>query len=276
MLRTSESCAMAPEKTKHAKFTRRLAFKLTAGVGLGLLLLITGAAFLIVHNQEDRSIEEMRRTGNWFSDTVKRATRYGMLKDQRQSVHNIIEAIGQQKGVEVIRVFNKKGRIMFSSRAGEIGRMVDMDSEACYACHFRDRPLERLSTSERSRIFTTAGVGGEHRVLGVVNPIYTEKVCFNDPCHAHAADQKVLGVLDVALSLKEVDSDLAATTRRVVLNALVMFAIVSAVVALFTYYFVNRPAQLAVERHPPHHQGRLRAPGDAHDQGRAGRPGPVL
>ncbi|MBU1273933.1 MAG: PAS domain S-box protein [Proteobacteria bacterium] len=229
-----------PSPPRHIKLTHRLAFKLTVWVGLGLVLLTTAMAFWAVRQQERQSIEKMLQTGNWFSDTVKRATRYDMLKDQRQSLHHVIEAMGRQPGVEVIRVFNKKGRIMFSSRSGEIGKLVDLDSEACYACHFKDRPLERLAVTERSRIFSLAGKGG-HRVLGVINPIYTEPACYRDPCHVHPPEQKVLGVLDVALSLRGVDQEVAATTRQVTLYAAVLAAIICAVVATFTFLFVNRP-----------------------------------
>ncbi len=106
---------------KPLKLTHRLSFKLTAWVSLSLTLLVVLLASLAIKVQEQNSINSMLQSGNWFSDTVKRATRYGMLKDQRESVHAIIEAIGQQEGVEAIRVLNKRGRIMFSSRGQEIG-----------------------------------------------------------------------------------------------------------------------------------------------------------
>ncbi|MEW5912190.1 MAG: PAS domain S-box protein [Thermodesulfobacteriota bacterium] len=223
------------------KLTQRLSFKLTAGVGVCLIVLTGVAAYFGIRSQEERSIQKMLQTGTWFSDTVKRATRYGMLKDQRESVHHIIEAIGRQSGVQAIRVLNKKGRIMFSSRAGEIGRLVDMESEACYACHFKDRPLERLPLTKRSRIFTITEGGASHRVLGVINPIHTEKVCYSDPCHVHPPGQTVLGVLDVALSLDEVDREVAQSTRQVLIYAAAGFVAICMVVALFTFYLVNRP-----------------------------------
>jgi histidine kinase len=234
---------MASLPRHQIKLTNRLAFKLTVWVGVSLVVLTTASAYWAVRQQERSSIERMRQAGNWFSDTVKRATRYDMLKDQRQSLHQVIEAMGRQPGVESIRVLNKKGRIMFSSRAGEIGRMVDMENEACFGCHFKDRPLERLAIAERSRIFSLAGNATEpgHRVLGVVNPIYTEPACYTDPCHVHPPEQKVLGVLDVALSLDQVDREVAATTRQVVFYAAVLSAVVCAVVAVFTFLFVNRP-----------------------------------
>jgi hypothetical protein len=229
--------------TKPFKVTRRLSFKLTVATGLSLVALVTLVAALGIRNQETNSINRMLQSGNWFSDTIKRATRYAMLKDQRESVHAIIEAIGQQEGVEVIRVLNKRGRVMFSSRKSEIGDLVDMQAEACYACHFKDQPLERLPVGSRSRIFPTRETHGQksHRVLGVINPIYTEPACYTDPCHAHPPDQTVLGVLDVSLSLAAVDREVALTTRQYTVFAVIILVVMSAILIAFTLHFVNRP-----------------------------------
>jgi histidine kinase len=228
---------------KPFRFTRRLSFKLTAATGLSLVALVTLVAVLGIRSQETNSVNRTLQSGNWFSDTIKRATRYGMLKDQRESVHAIIEAIGQQEGVEVIRVLNKRGRVMFSSRKSEIGDLVDMQAEACYACHFKDQPLERLPVNSRSRIFPTRETRGQksHRVLGIINPIYTESACYADPCHAHPPDQTVLGVLDVSLSLAAVDREVALTTRQYTIFAVIILVVMSAILIAFTLHFVNRP-----------------------------------
>ena len=225
-----------------------LSFKLTAWVGVSLLALTLAGALFSGRALEHSSVDRMLQTGIWFSDTVKRATRYGMLRDQRDNVHEIIKAIGEQEGVETIRVFNKQGRIMFSSRAPEIGQLVDMQAEACYVCHFRDRPLERLPQGKRSRIFTTKAQaqGGSHRVLGVINPIYTERACYTDPCHAHTPEQKVLGVLDVGLSLAQVDAEVASSTRQVAGAALLIFAVVSALLAVVSFFILTRPLSTMV------------------------------
>ncbi len=63
-----------------------------------------------------------------------------MLKYQPEAVlHKIIEAAGQQSGVERIRIFNKKGTIMYSTLSGEIGKTVNMQAEACFSCHQKDK-----------------------------------------------------------------------------------------------------------------------------------------
>ena len=228
---------------KSLKLSRRLAFKLMVWMG-GCLLVLTGVSvYLGVRARERDSLDRIRQSGMWFSDTVKRALHHCMLKDQRDNVHAIIRAIGRQEGVEAIRIFNKKGRIVFSSRRPEIGKLVDMQAEACFGCHFKDRPLERLPRSGRSRVFRVPGQEGRpgHRVLGVITPIYTERACYTDPCHVHPPEQKVLGVLDVDLSLAAVDRRGRREAWRLAGLALVVVVVISGLLFVFIHFFVTRP-----------------------------------
>ena len=73
---------MTPLPRCQIKLSNRPAFKLTVWVGFIRVVLTTASAYWAVLQQESRSIEKMRRTGNWLSDTFKRATRYDMLKDR--------------------------------------------------------------------------------------------------------------------------------------------------------------------------------------------------
>jgi two-component system NtrC family sensor kinase len=130
-----------------------------------------------------------------------------MLENRRDSLHRVIETIGRQEGIEKVRVFNKDGQITFSSAPAEIGRSLDKRAEACYACHAVDRPLEKPPSPARVRVFL--GPSGT-RVLGIVNPIQNQVSCWSAACHAHTAKQTVLGVLDVTVSLAEVDRQIAA------------------------------------------------------------------
>ncbi len=220
-----------------------LSFKLGLAVGLIFLVAVLALTFYLVSVQEKQAFERMVQNVNQFSDTVKRGTHYSMLKNQRESLHKIIEAIGAQNGVENIRVFNKNGAIMFCSQKDEIGNYVDLQAEACYACHRRDQPLERLSTSDRSRTYLSpAG----HRVLGMINPIYNEPSCWQAACHYHPEKQTVLGVLDIGLSLEALDKEVLATKQKVIFFASLIFVGVTAIVAGCILYFVNRPIRQLV------------------------------
>ena len=220
-----------------------LSFKLGLAMGLLFLVAVLAFTFYLVSLQEKQAFERMLQNVNQFSDTVKRGTHYSMLKNQRESLHKIIEAIGAQSGVENIRVFNKNGAIMFSSRKDEIGSYVDLQAEACYACHRRDQPLERLSMSDRSRTYRSpAG----YRVVSTINPVYNEPSCWQAACHAHPENQKVLGVLDIGLSLETLDEEIIVTKKKIIFFAALFFLLVTAIVAGCILYFVNRPIRRLV------------------------------
>ena len=215
-----------------------LSFKLSLAVGLIFLVAVLALTFYLVSGQEQQAFDQMVENVGQFSDTVKRGTHYSMLKNQRESLHKIIEAIGAQEGVENIKIFNKEGAIMFSSQKDEIGNDVDLQAEACYACHRRDQPLERLSMGDRSRTYLSpAG----YRVLGMINPVYNEPSCWQATCHYHPEEQIVLGVLDIGLSLETLDQEILATKQKVIIFASLIFLVVTAIVAGCILYFVNRP-----------------------------------
>jgi two-component system NtrC family sensor kinase len=98
--------------------------------------------------------------------------------------------------------------------------------------------LERLPTSERTRIFQFPG---SSRVLGIINPIYNEPSCWQGECHAHQPTQKVLGVLDISMSLDDVDRDMQSSQRRLLLLGVVAITAVSAMIYLLINRIVLKP-----------------------------------
>jgi two-component system NtrC family sensor kinase len=141
-----------------------------------------------------------------------------MLENRRDRLRRQLEAIGGEKRIERVRIFNKEGRIVLSSDGSDVGRALDKSAESCFACHAQDRPLEKPPVQERVRTFKANG----HRVLGIVSPIQNQPSCASAACHAHGAGESVLGVLDVTVSLAEVDRQVAASWNRIVGLALVV------------------------------------------------------
>jgi two-component system NtrC family sensor kinase len=216
----------------------KISYKLIVAVG-GVALIIIGIfAYGILSAQQQQLISEVRRSANQLSETVKNSTRYDMLLNHRESVYRIITTIGKQEGIRKVRIFNKEGAIIFSTDPLDIGQMVDKRAEACYACHAANQPLERLPISERTRTFQLPGSG---RILGIINPIYNEPSCWQSQCHAHDPAQKVLGVLDISMSLDEVDRDLKSSQRRLFLFGIAAIAAVSLMIYLLVDRIVLRP-----------------------------------
>ncbi len=202
----------------------RIGTRLILGAGLATALAIGGMAVAVLRTHSAQLLAERTRSADQLSETIKSSTHFDMLENRRENLHRDIRAVGglHDQGIRKVRVFNKEGRIMFSSANEEIGTSLDTRGEACYACHAEGRPLERLGIQARARTFRA--LDGT-RVLGVIKPIPNEPSCSTAACHAHSAKQSLLGVLDVNVSLKEVDEEIARS--RMVITASAILAVLA-------------------------------------------------
>ena len=165
-----------------------------------------------------------------LTDTVIKSTRYAMLKSDRETLRNIIANVGDQKGVEHLRIFNKKGLIMFSGDPREVGRFVDKKSAGCIGCHGGSVPTATIGSMERVRRFVNErGVA----VIAITAPINNEPACYTAQCHFHTAGQKILGTLDIGLSAAPLLSTLAVMRgRMIIFSIMVLLLTVGGVAAL--------------------------------------------
>jgi two-component system NtrC family sensor kinase len=215
----------------------RLSVILPFVVSVGTLVTVGSAAVLFLRAQEQHLMGEVVRGAALFSETIKSSTYHDMLADRRDSAYLVMDTIGHQAGIDRVRFFNKEGRVTFSSDRPETGSMVDKRAEQCYACHKAGRPLERLASSSRSRIYEARG----HRVLGMVTPIYNEASCSTAGCHAHPSSKRVLGVIDINISLAEIDQHFSVIRRNTLLAAALAVIALGAFVGYFAQRTVVRP-----------------------------------
>ncbi len=218
--------------------TRSVAAKLIALLGLALAVVfaLLGMLSIRLHRQhlESATLASAER----FSDLIKRSTSYSMLRNDREGLYHMMTAIGNEPGVVRIRIFNREGRISFSTDAREVNASVDKNAEACYGCHAQAEPLARLNRPDRFRVYRQAH--GE-RVLGIINPIENAPACSNAACHAHPADQQILGVLDTNLSLARADQALAESSRQMAILTLAAVLLVVGASGLFVWRVVHNP-----------------------------------
>ena len=152
---------------------KKIGFKLILIVGVTAVIIIGIFSFYNIRSHSNALLAEVERHANQLSETVKHSTRYDMLLNQRDRVHTIINTIGEQPGINNVRVLNKVGEIIYSTHEKEIGQMVDKNAESCYACHAKNEPLQRLPINDRTRIFRLHP--DSSRILGIITPIYNEK-----------------------------------------------------------------------------------------------------
>jgi two-component system NtrC family sensor kinase len=210
---------------------------------LGVVVVLVAAAviaFALVEVFIAR--QRMGGVGNsaeMVSEGIKGAIRHAMIDDQRPQAYEIIRDIARNPAIDHVRLINKEGLITFSTVAGEAGRMVDKRAEGCRACHGPDETLISPPEAGRRRVYDGQG----RRVMAVVTPFPNESGCSVAACHAHPAGKQVLGVLDVGLSLANVDRDLAAFRRA----NLAVTGAAALVLVVFFWAFARRRVVRPVE-----------------------------
>src|SRR5579863_6588552 len=227
-------------------------FRVTQTLSVKLNLLLLGAMVVIfallgyvnvrLHRQhlEQNTLLAAER----ISDVIKHGTNDYMLRNDREGLYRSIQRMAAEPGIEKIRIFDQEGRITYSTDSAELNRVVDKSAEACYGCHAQSQPLTRLNRPDRFRIYRS---GGGNRVLGVITPIENQPACSNAACHAHPAEQQILGVLDTDLSLQKADVQLAESSRRMIAYTALALLLIAFVSWSVVWQVVRKPVK-ALER----------------------------
>jgi two-component system, NtrC family, sensor kinase len=226
------------------RFVYTLTFRVLVGSCLLIFAVFTFYSYVAVRFHTNQMMTQVNDSADRVSDIIKQSTHYSMLLNRREDVFQIITTIGREPGVDGIRIYNKRGEIMFSTDKQEEGKVVDMHAEACYGCHNQAEPLKSLPLSNRSRVYW--GPAG-HRNIGLINPIRNEPSCSNADCHAHPADRTVLGVLDVRMSLAKVDAKIAEARKQYIFYAAGVTLAMALISGLFLYLMVHRPVAKLME-----------------------------
>jgi len=227
------------------KHLRSLSAKLASALVVSVLAFQGGLGVVGALYQRADLNQVTSQGADRIADVVRLSVRDAMLRNDRDQLREIMRSIAREPGVVRLRVFDKSGEIDWSTEATEIGAMVDKRAEQCTACHAGDAPFQRLERTDRIRVFRPAG--GGPRVMGVIMPVENEPACSAAACHFHPAEQKVLGVLDVQVSLAEADGVFAASLWRTAGGILLSVAAVTVVAVLFVVIWVERPVRALLE-----------------------------
>ena len=212
--------------------------KLIVLVGLVLFVCIFTWAYFNINYQKENRLQSIIESCDRLGNTIKLGTHYAMMLNSRDDINEITKNIGKQEGIENIRIYNKQGQIKFSSFPNEVDKRTSIKAEACDICHRTEPPLDSLPASARTRTFTSPE---GYRLLGIISPIYNEPSCSSESCHVHPRNKKVLGALDVVVSLKETDEGIRVYEERIIVLAIISFLATSAIIVTFLFVFVNRP-----------------------------------
>jgi len=220
------------------RFVRLISFKLFSLVFLILTTLTILFSLYYVTIETSQYEEFARQCAKRTSEIIRGSTRQSMLDDHKEATYNIIQTIVTQEGIKEICIYDKKGHVAFSTNKNKIDKIISMDDNACSPCHESSGALKEKSTNKWLRIYE---MEDGTRTLGYITPIKNEESCYTAPCHAHDIDDKFLGILDVKLSLENMDILLAENRSQLMSTNIAITLLLALSVGIFIWFFVHVP-----------------------------------
>lgn len=226
------------------RLTKTIAFRLFLIIASVQTLVLGALAIATVDVQQTHLMENVELSAQRVSHVIARSTRHSMLLNRKEEVQHIVAAVGDEPGMEGIRIYNKVGEVVFATVPSDIHSRVDVNAEACVSCHAGlELAHAQPPKGKLSRIFTKSN---GQRVLGLITPIRNERQCSDAACHAHPPQKTILGVLDVKMSLAQIDQQMDAAKMQLLLLSVAAALVVAATSGGFIWLVIRRPVRKLV------------------------------
>ena len=126
----------------HMRLTKTVAFKLFVLTAVTQTALLAALAFAVFRVHETHLTQTVEESATRLSDLIARSTRHSMMRNQKDDVQTVVTAVGSQSGIKGIRIYSKRGRIVFST--------VDAERQSFdFGPVRRQRFFETLTNSSR-------------------------------------------------------------------------------------------------------------------------------
>jgi two-component system NtrC family sensor kinase len=168
------------------------------------------------------------------SEVVSRSTRFAMLQNQPAYVDRIIHDVANRGKIARVRILSNDGKIVFSTRALEVGQTDGENSNNHNQIAFEQFP----PSGRRTWIFEDPN---GQSFLGSMEVIRNEPSCYNAACHHHSKETPVLGVLAIDYSLDDIKRKLSTNVLGIAGFSVGFIGLAALLVGFFVHRLVYLP-----------------------------------
>lgn len=198
------------------------------------------AAFSVIFRSVNENYMKsvISENGNNIGYLVEGALYQSMLENDQTSLQRILDQINTMSGIDNVSMYDKFNNLSYTSISNESSNHSDPD---CISCHQNiDEMFSPLEKSHRIVDATSECVmnpgNPKSRNLLIRSPILNSPSCYTAACHAHSADEQVLGSLIIKMPLQQLDDALKESTTDFFLLA----SLLTVFIILFLIYFTNK------------------------------------
>jgi two-component system NtrC family sensor kinase len=183
-------------------------------------------------------VSMLERAAVGMGETILTSTHSSMLANDQTHLRQIVESIGRSERVLALRIIDAHGEVRHSSHPEEIGQISSIEAMPCSGCHQEGQTRVPTSLKDGLQIYP---VEGGQQTLGLGFPVLNSVECSGADCHVHPEDQRVLGILDLELSTVQIEQDIAAAGRQMLVFAIITILAICLLIGLLAWRLVHRP-----------------------------------
>ncbi|NOY78087.1 MAG: HAMP domain-containing protein [Calditrichaeota bacterium] len=220
------------------KLLQSLSFRLFLLIFTILVLVFSFHTYMSIQLQTKQSMHHIILCARRISDLVKSSTHYSMLINRKQDIQNIVTTVGHEPDIENLSIINHDGEYIYTSNPLNEHKIVDMQSRVCIQCH--SGPTPSISIPKKLNIINSLE---GYRIAELTRPILNEPSCYNAACHAHPKEQQVLGLMNIQISLRDIDN----ATRHSI-HILIFLSLISVTIIIFVLWlYIRREVIIPVQ-----------------------------
>jgi putative nucleotidyltransferase with HDIG domain len=164
--------------------------------------------------------------GRLLAETVRNSIITDMSNGRNDRVVHILSKINSEPTIDKIRIFDETGRVLLSASDEEVGDLVSTSELMAY----RTGNFAYSDSNAGSNLFST------------IIPIYNAPDCYA----CHGSEKRVLGVLNLQLSLDELTVMQESGQKATMTASGVMLVILILTITAFLLVYVDKPVRKLV------------------------------
>lgn len=185
----------------------------------------------------------IRQNGQNVSSIVEGALYYSMLENDKAMLQRTLDIISTMSGIDEVNMYNDQDQLAYTS--------VGMDMEVlgnpnCLECHAGITDMFSPKEQAYRVVENMPGCGLRQTASGsrhllIRQPIFNEPSCYTSSCHAHDAQDEVLGSLLITLPLEALDTFAEESSTDFLLLATLITLLLVTFLIMFTRKKIKDP-----------------------------------
>jgi len=205
---------------------------------ISLFFLFSAFSIIFRSVNEDYMKSVISENGNNIGHLVEGALYQSMLENDQTSLQRVLDQINTMTGIDNVSMYDKNNNLSYTSISNESHSHSDPD---CISCH--QNLDEMFSPLEKSYRIVDATSECEmnpgspkSRNLLIRSPILNSPSCYTAACHAHSANEQVLGSVIIKMPLQQLDNAIQKSST----NFFLLASLLTVLLILFLIYFTNK------------------------------------